>query len=85
MAKMFSDKAQKVLEFLQQNPTVQLTTKELAAAIGMPPRSVNGVVTSLVGRGLAERVPATVAGLEVKYVQLTPSGKDIDPTADASE
>ena len=45
---MFSENAQKVLTFLQGNPTVDMTSKELAEAAEIPTRSITGVLNSLV-------------------------------------
>lgn len=85
MTKMFSENANKILTFLQANPNVRLTGKELAEAIGIQPRVLNGAVTSLSTRGFVLREPAEVNGVEVKYVVLTEEGKAVDPNADKPE
>lgn len=83
--KMFSENAKKVLGFLQENPNVDLTAKELAEAIGVPPRSVNGVITSLSTRGFVLREPVVVDDKEVKRIVLTEEGKTVDINADKPE
>lgn len=82
MAKKFSEKAQEVLGFLQENPSVQLTAKELAQVLDIPVRSLNGVITSLAVHGYLERVPTTISGVEIKYIALTPAGRDADLEAE---
>lgn len=82
MAKVFSEKAQEVLGFLQENTSVQLTAKELAQVLNIPAPSLNGVITSLATRGYIERVPATIGGVEIKYITLTPAGRDVDLEAE---
>ncbi len=85
MAKMFSEKAQKVISFLQANPNVQLTSSELASAVGLPPRVLNGTVTSLCSKGFVEREPALIDNEEVKYIVLTDAGKTVDVNVDKPE
>lgn len=85
MAKMFSENAQKVLGFLQANPNVNLTSRELANALGIPPRVLNGTVTALCSKKLVWREPVVVGDKETKFIVLTDAGKAIDPTADKAE
>jgi DNA-binding MarR family transcriptional regulator len=60
------------------------TLDDLAAAIGVEKRSVNGSFNALVKKGLCARTPAKVAAkVPVKYLALTDAGKAFDPTADA--
>ena len=52
--------------------------------MGMDKRVINGTFNSLVKKGIAARVPATVeADVAVKYLVLTDEGKAFDPTVDA--
>ncbi len=85
MAKMFSENAQKVIGFLQANPNVQLVSSELASAIGLPPRVLNGTVTSLCSKGFVVREPAVVGDKDVKFILLTDAGKVVDISADKPE
>lgn len=83
MAKaMFSDNAQVILNFLQSNPNVNMTARDLAEATQLPPRTVNGVVTGLARRGFAYREETEVDGETVKYVRLTEDGMVVDPFAE---
>ena len=84
MAQVFSDNAQVVLNFLQSNPNVDMTARDMAEAIQLPPRTVNGIVTGLYRRkpSLAFREEVKVDGETVKYVRLTDEGKSVDPYAE---
>lgn len=78
---MFSDNAQVILNFLQSNPTVDMTANDLADVTGLAPRTVNGVVTGLGRRkpALAYRDEVEVDGKTVKYIRLTAEGLAVDP------
>lgn len=87
MAYVFSDNAQIVLNFLKSNPTVDMTAAEIAEAVGLTSRTVNGVVTSLSRRkpALAYREAVELEGKTVKYVRLTDEGMAVDPLAEKAE
>ena len=77
----------KVLNYLKENDGVDLTAADVAAALGLEKRSVDGAVTSALQRkGYGERIPAEIQ-LEdgthkaVKLLKLTPAGKAFDPNA----
>lgn len=82
MAKQFSDSAQAVLTFLQANPVVDITSKELADAVGVAQKSITGVLTGLQKKGLVIREDAVRGDEKVKYIRLTDSGKIVDPDMD---
>lgn len=82
MAKQFSDSAQAVLTFLQANPIVDITSKELADAVGVAQKSITGVLTGLQKKGLVVREDAVRGDEKVKYIRLTDSGKTVDPDMD---
>lgn len=84
MAAMFSENAQRVLEFLQANPSADVTANDIAEALGMAPKSVNGTVTGLQKKGLTvrEEQDEKVDGKIVKFIKLTPAGLDADPQAE---
>lgn len=82
MAKQFSDSAQAVLTFLQANPVVDITSKELADAVGVAQKSITGVLTGLQKKGLVIREDAVRGDEKVKYIRLTDSGKTVDPDMD---
>ncbi len=88
MAKMFSEKAQTVLRYLQDHQGEQLTANMIAEATGLSPRSVNGTLTGLqketaVHPGLTTRTE--VEGVEGKVIGLTAAGIAADPDADKPE
>lgn len=83
MAKILSDNASRVLSFLQANASVNLTANDIAEALDMTARSVNGTLTGLQKRGLTVRVE--VEGFEKKVARLTDEGAGFDPYAETVE
>lgn len=82
MAQMFSENAQAVLRYLQADPNGQYTADDLADALGLTSRQINGTATGLQKKGLTERV--VVEGIEKKVIRLTPEGLTVDPAAEKS-
>lgn len=87
MAKM-KENSRKVFEYLKANNGADLTAADVAAALGLEKRSVDGIFTSAIQRkGLGVRTPAEVE-LEdgthkaVKLLSLTPAGMAFDPDAE---
>lgn len=79
----------KVLNYLKEINGADVTSGDVADALGLEKRSVDGIFTSAIQRkGLGIRVPAEVE-LEdgthkaVKFLKLTDAGMAFDPTADA--
>ena len=73
----------KIMNYLSTT-TDNVTLDDLAEAVGVEKRSVNGSFNSLVKKGLCARTPAKVkAMVPVKYLALTDAGLAFDPTADA--
>jgi DNA-binding IclR family transcriptional regulator len=73
----------KIINYLADT-TDNTTLDDLATAIGVEKRSVNGSFNALVKKGLCARTPAKVeAMVPVKYLALTDAGMAFDPTADA--
>ena len=88
MAKM-KENSRKVLEYLKANNGKDLTSADVAEALGLEKRSVDGIFTSAIQRkGLGVRTPAEIE-LEdgthkaVKFLSLTEAGMAFDPDADA--
>lgn len=79
MAQLFSEKAQAVIKFLQQNPVHDVTTHELAKATDIPLRSITGVLLGLEKKDILVRVKEKVGGETLTYVRLTPNGVSVDP------
>lgn len=87
MAKM-KENSRKVFEYLKANNGADLTAADVAAALNLEKRSVDGIFTSAIQRkGLGVRTPAEVE-LEdgthkaVKLLSLTPAGMAFDPDAE---
>ena len=84
-----SEKSLVVLDYLKANKGVQMTAADIAEALGLEKKSVDGIVTSgLQRKGYAERIPAEIeledgTHKQVKFLQLTDAGMAFDPTADA--
>ena len=87
MAKM-KENSRKVFDYLKANNGQDMTAADVAAALGLEKRSVDGIFTSAIQRkGLGVRTPAEVE-LEdgthkaVKLLSLTPAGMAFDPDAE---
>lgn len=87
MAKM-KENSRKVFEYLKANKDADLTAADVAAALNLEKRSVDGIFTSAIQRkGLGVRTPAEIE-LEdgthkaVKLLSLTPAGMAFDPDAE---
>lgn len=83
MAAYLSENAQAVIRYLQANSGAQFTADDLAEALGLTPRQVNGTATGLQKKGLTERI--VVEGVEKKVIRLTPEGASIDPAMEKPE
>ena len=86
-----SEKTASVLEYLKGINGANVTSADIADALGMEKKSVDGIVTSgLQRKGLAERIPAEIE-LEdgthkpVKFIRLTDAGKNFVPGVDDVE
>ena len=70
----FSENAQKIITHLQGTDADE-TREDVAEALELGSRTVNGAFNSLVKKGFAERIKATVeAPVTVKYLVLTDEG-----------
>ena len=80
-----SEKTASVLEYLKGINGANVTSADIAEALGMEKKSVDGIVTSgLQRKGLAERVPAEIAledgtHKQVKFIKLTADGMNFVP------
>lgn len=77
MAQLFSENAQAVIRYLQADPNGQYTADDLADALGLTSRQINGTATGLQKKGITERV--VVEGIEKKVIRLTSEGLAVDP------
>ncbi len=83
------ENSKNVLNYLKGIAGENVTSGDVAEALGLEKRQVDGIFTSAIQRkGLGIRVPAEVE-LEdgthkaVKFLKLTPAGMEFDPDADA--
>ena len=81
-----SDTIKAIFAYLADNKDEIVTLDDMAAALGLDKRSVNGSFNSLVRKGFAARTPVTVeAEVGVKYLVLTAEGIAFDPDAADAE
>ena len=85
MSQAVSEKSLTVLNYLKENVGENMTAADIAEALGMTDKTVNGVVTSglVRGKGLAERVPAQIEVTDeegnkkikdIKFIKITDAG-----------
>ena len=83
------ENSKNVLNYLKSINGANVTSGDVADALGLEKRQVDGIFTSAIQRkGLGIRVPAEVelddgTHKAVKVLQLTPAGMEFDPDADA--
>lgn len=81
----------KVLNYLKEVNGQQVTAADVAEALGLEKRSVDGIFTSAIQRkGLGIRTPAEIelddgTHKSVKFLSLTSEGMNFDPTAEDAE
>ena len=82
------ENSKKVLNYLKEVNGQQVTAADVAEALGLEKRSVDGIVTSAIQRkGLGVRTPAEIelddgTHKAVKFLSLTAEGMNFDPDAD---
>ncbi len=83
-----SENSKKVLEYLKSINGTNVTAKDVADALGLEKRSVDGIFTSAIQRkGLGVRTPAEIeledgSHKAVKFLSLTEAGMSFDPDAE---
>ena len=78
-----SENAQKILAHLESIKGDNVTLDDVADAMDMDKRVINGAFNALVKKGYCARIAATVeAPVTVKYLTLTDDGKACDPDAE---
>jgi hypothetical protein len=81
------ENSKKVLNYLKEINGEAVTAADVAAALGLEKRSVDGIFTSAIQRkGLGVRTAAEIeledgTHKQVKFLSLTPGGMDFDPDA----
>ena len=85
------ENSKKVLNYLKEVNGSNVTAADVAEALGLEKRSVDGIFTSAIQRkGLGIRTPAEVEVEDgthkaVKFLSLTPAGMSFDPDAADAE
>ena len=84
-----SENSRKVLDYMKKVNGQKVTSEDVANALGLEKRSVDGIFTSAIQRkGLGVRTPAEIelddgTHKTVKFLSLTAEGMNFDPDADA--
>ena len=87
MAKM-KDNTKKVWAYLKENNNQDNTAADVAEALGLEKRQVDGIFTSAFqrkGHGIREEAEVTLddnTHKKVKYLRLTESGLNLDPDSE---
>ena len=82
------ENSKKVLNYLKECSGASVTSQDVADALGLEKRSVDGIFTSAIQRkGLGVRTPAEIeledgSHKAVKFLSLTPAGMAFDPDQD---
>ena len=85
------ENSKKVLNYLKEINGAQVTAADVAEALGLEKRQVDGIFTSAIQRkGLGVRTPAEieiedVTHKAVKFLSLTADGMSFDPDATDAE
>lgn len=80
-----------VLNYLKEINGQNVTAADVADALGLEKRQVDGIFTSAIQRkGLGIRTPAEIeledgTHRQVKFLSLTPAGMSFDPDAEDAE
>ena len=87
MAKM-SENSRKVFDYMMSIGDTDVTANDIAEALGLSPKSVNGIITqAFQKKGFMERIPAEMENPDgthkaIKLIKLTEAGKQLDPDAE---
>ena len=82
------ENSKKVLNYLKEINGQDVTAADVAEALGLEKRSVDGIFTSAIQRkGYGDRTEAEIkladgTHKKVKFLSLTPAGIKLDPDAD---
>lgn len=82
------ENSRKVFEYLKQINGANVTAQDVADALGLEKRSVDGIFTSAIQRkGYGVRTAAEIeledgSHKQVKFLSLTPAGMAFDPDAE---
>ena len=81
------DNSKKVLNYLKEIGDAQVTAVDVAEAVGLTSRQVNGTFTSFQKKGYGDRIDAEIeledgTHKKIKFLQLTDAGRAVDPDSD---
>lgn len=77
------ENSRKVYDYVVANDGKDFTAKDIAEALDLDVKQVNGIVTAAFQRkGLMAREEVAITGGTVKYIRLTDEGRAFDPNAD---
>lgn len=83
------ENTRRVLDYLKENAGKDLTAADVAEALGVEKRSVDGSFTSFAKKGLGVREEAQInvdgKYINVKFLKLTDAGLAFDPDAEDAE
>lgn len=94
---MLKENSRKVFDYVKEHDEEDFTAQDIANAVDLSVRSVNGIITSAFQRHkdadknevpLMVRVPAEIEDPEtglhkaIKLIQLTDAGREFDPDAE---
>lgn len=87
---MMKENSRNVLAFLKQHNGEELTSADVADALGITKRSVDGSFTALQRRGFGVRTPAEIEMADgthkpIKLLSLTAEGMAFNPDAQDAE
>jgi len=76
-----------VLNYLKSLNGADVVAADVADAVGLEKRQVDGIFTGFQRKGLGERIPAEIeledgSHKQVKFLHLTAEGMNYDPTAE---
>ncbi len=85
---MMKENSKNVLNYLKAHNGEDLTAADVADALGLAKRSVDGIFTAMQKKGLGVRTPAEIelddgSHKAIKLLSLTDAGMSFDPDADA--
>ena len=68
-----------IWDYIVAHDGEDFTAQNIADALGVGVKSVNGSVTSFQKKGLTIREEVAITGGTVKYIRLTDEGRDFNP------
>lgn len=77
------ENSRKVYDYVVANDGKDFTAKDIAEALDLDVKQVNGIVTAAFQRkGLMAREEVAITGGTVKYIRLTDEGRAFNPDAE---